>query len=76
MHRTRFFPPGYAELEPIASYLASCCRAPALFLPEQAGFLLSYQNSNWIHTLTWRRGRTPSYQLEGQGVEPRASPFL
>ena len=35
-----FFPPGYAELEPSASYLASSSSgASAFFVPEQAGLL-------------------------------------
>ena len=41
MHKTRFFPPGYAELEPSASYLASSSSgASAFFVPEQAGLLI------------------------------------
>jgi hypothetical protein len=31
MHKTRFFPPGYAELEPSAFYLASSSCASAFF---------------------------------------------
>jgi hypothetical protein len=32
MHKTRFFPPGYAELEPSASYLASSSARQRFFL--------------------------------------------
>jgi hypothetical protein len=36
-----FFPPGYAELEPSASYLASSSSGAALFfVPEQTGLLI------------------------------------
>jgi hypothetical protein len=41
MHKTRFFfPPGYADLEPSASYLASSSARQRFifFLPEQARF--------------------------------------
>ena len=36
-----FFPPGYAELEPSASYLiSSSSGASAFFVPEQTGLVL------------------------------------
>jgi hypothetical protein len=38
-----FFPPGYAELEPSASYLASSSSGASAFcVPEQTGLLLIY----------------------------------
>ena len=64
-----FFPPGYAELEPSASYLASSSSsgASAFFVPEQTGLLFKLLKFNTFESchlaqrenseLTFRRSR-------------------
>ena len=73
-----FFPPGYAELEPSASYLASSSSgASAFFVPEQTGLLFKLLKfSNFVScplgAKEERRARNP----EVKGSSPIENVFF
>jgi hypothetical protein len=66
-NKTRFFSPGYAELEPSVSSSA----ASVILLPEQAGLFIKLSKLKEFYRPKWRRGRTPGFQLGGQGFGPQ-----